>query len=434
MSDEILSVGEFLTRVNSTLKGFRVKVFGEITSVDIRGTYIFFSIKDKEDESLLSCFMWQRALQLSGIQLAVGTVVAVTGSPSVYKKFGRFTFETLSVELVGEGALQKAYEELKKKLTSEGVFALEKKRVIPDFPVRIGLITSSTGAVIHDFLNNLGRRGFQIYFRDSRVEGQSAVSDLVAAVDFFKKKPIDVLVIIRGGGSLESLQAFNNEVLVRRIASFPRPVIAGIGHDKDVPLLALAADAAPSTPTAVAHLISESWDVAEGQVQAFQSTVFSRYQSSLEATKRTISSGHVRIVSFGQKYANALGAYISRLLEKQGVLNGNFSLVRQEIMRIEEKVKTYMEEGIRNTKRDFEDQKSGLGTRISLWIRNAKDRFEKYEQELLSLDPARFFKLGWALARGQKGIVASKNDVKVGESVSVQVVDGVLETKVSRVI
>ncbi len=432
--DEVLSVGEFLTRVNSTLKGFRVKVFGEITSVDIRGTYVFFSIKDKEDESLLSCFMWQRSLQMSGIALEIGMVVAATGMPSVYKKFGRFTFETSFVELVGEGALQKAYEDLKKKLTAEGIFALEKKRAIPEFPHRIGLITSSTGAVIHDFVNNLGRHGFEILFRDSRVEGQSAVTDLISAVDFFKKKPIDVLVIIRGGGSLESLQAFNNEMLVRKIATFPKPVVAGIGHDKDVPLVALAADAAPSTPTAVAHLISESWDEARGKLGVYESTILSEFRAQIETTERTIGATHIRVVSFGKKYAQALGTYISRLLEKQGVMQGYFSQIRQTISDSENRLTRKMAEDIRATKQHFETQKTNLRSRISLWIQDAKNRFEKYEQTLVSLDPARFFRLGWALARGKHGILSSKHDVKTGEQVTIEVADGAIEASVSRVI
>ena len=124
------------------------------------------------------------------------------------------------------------------------------------------MITSKQGAVIHDFLNNIGKFGFDIKMIDSRVEGQGAVEDLLAAIQTFRKKDIDVLVIIRGGGSMESLMPFNNELLVREVVGFPVPVLVGIGHDKDMPLVALAADRSESTPTAVANLLNESWERA----------------------------------------------------------------------------------------------------------------------------------------------------------------------------
>src|SRR5690606_8103527 len=114
-------------------------------------------------------------------------------------------------------------------------------------------ITSRDGAVIGDFNTNVGKFGYEIIFMDSRVEGAAAIADLISAVEYFEDKDIDVLVIIRGGGSLESLQAFNNEMLIRKVANLKIPVICGIGHDKDMPLLSYVADKAVSTPTAVAQ-------------------------------------------------------------------------------------------------------------------------------------------------------------------------------------
>ncbi|MEK7089254.1 MAG: exodeoxyribonuclease VII large subunit [Patescibacteria group bacterium] len=162
---------------------------------------------------------------------------------------------------------------MKKRLTAEGIFAPERKRAIPMLPRRIGVVTSKEGAVIHDFINNLGKFGYEVMLVDSRVEGQQAVGPLLGAIRALKEKDIEVLVIIRGGGSLESLQAFNNEMLVRELASFPVPVIAGIGHDQDMPLVALMADAMTSTPTAVAHLLNRSWEDAYQRVRQFASVL-----------------------------------------------------------------------------------------------------------------------------------------------------------------
>jgi len=122
-----------------------------------------------------------------------------------------FSFICNAIELAGEGALKKAYEALKKKLEREGLFASERKRKLPPYPQTIGIITSKQGAVINDFLTNIGKFGFKLELIDTRVEGPMAVGDILAAIKTFKQRKIDVLVIIRGGGSPESLQAFNNE-------------------------------------------------------------------------------------------------------------------------------------------------------------------------------------------------------------------------------
>jgi len=219
-AEKPFSVSAYLDFLNHRLKQYPARIYGEISSVEIRAKAVYFSLKDPEDESVINCLMWKNNYELNGVNFEAGMEVIIEGIPDVYKPRGTFAFKVFSAELIGEGALKKAYDNLKKKLEAEGLFLKERKKNIPDLPHKIGLITSETGAVIHDFLTNLGRYGFQIKFLDSRVEGQAAVRELVSAIDYFGDKDIDVLVIIRGGGSLESLQAFNNEVLVRRISSF----------------------------------------------------------------------------------------------------------------------------------------------------------------------------------------------------------------------
>ncbi|TRZ53925.1 exodeoxyribonuclease VII large subunit, partial [bacterium] len=293
-SEKVFTVADYLEILNVGLHQFEAKVIGEITSLDIRGNYLFFSIKDKKENAMMPCFMWGSVYKMSGVLLEEGMEVAVRGFPEMYKPSGRLTFKADTVELVGEGALKKAYDALKKKLEKEGLFAEARKKSIPEHPQNIGLITSATGAVIHDFLNNIGKFGFKISFRDSRVEGALAVKELVQAVRYFKKsfgaaqnkqKGIDVLVIIRGGGSLESLQAFNNEALVREIADCPFPVLVGIGHDKDVPLVSLIADAAGSTPTAVAKLLNSTWEQALSKVRFIEQKIISRFSESVYKKK-----------------------------------------------------------------------------------------------------------------------------------------------------
>ncbi len=264
------SVAEYIEHLNLFFKDYEKRIHGEVSEMKcpISG-HIYFTIKDASGEAVLDCIMWQRAYAMCGVKLERGMEVIITGHPNVYPKTGRLSFIASTIELVGEGALKKAYDALKRKLEDDGIFATERKRALPEFVNKIGVITSREGAVIHDFCNNIGHYGFEIKLVNSKVEGQPALEDLLAAVKTMRSEKIEVLVIIRGGGSLESLQAFNNENLVRAIADFPVPVIAGIGHDKDVPLVALAADHMVSTPTAAAHLINASWDVGFQKIRRF---------------------------------------------------------------------------------------------------------------------------------------------------------------------
>jgi len=282
--DKVFTVAEYIEILNTFFKAQAVKITGEICELKRAASgHVYFTVKDKSSAGVLDCIIWARNYQMCGVALEVGMELILSGHANVYAPSGRLSFVADTVELVGEGALKKAYDELRKKLEAEGLFAPERKRALPDYIQRIGVITSMKGAVIHDFENNLGKFGFKVNVIDSRVEGQQAVQPILAAVEAMRERTaaggardedaIEALVIIRGGGSLESLQAFNNETLVRAIVDFPVPVIAGIGHDQDVPLMALAADYMTSTPTAAAHLLSRSWQEAYAKVREFAGLV-----------------------------------------------------------------------------------------------------------------------------------------------------------------
>jgi len=217
---DALSVSQYLDKINVALKNERARIIGEVSSVAEypERSYLYFSIKDGNDQSTIKCFMWKRDFRLSGVMIKDGLEIIISAYPNVYKPNGSLTMQVETIELVGQGALQMAYEELKKRLTLEGLFSMERKKEIPALPRRIGVITSHSGAVISDFLTNIGKFGFEILFVDSKVEGQDAIKDLLLAIKTLKNKSLDVLVLMRGGGSLESFLAFNNEVLVRAVA------------------------------------------------------------------------------------------------------------------------------------------------------------------------------------------------------------------------
>ncbi len=409
---KLYSVGSYLNLLNMGLNKYKARVQGEISSLSIRPGYIFFSIKDAKEQSSLNCLIWRNNYELCGIEFEQGMEIIVNGSPQIYKPSGQMTFHASTIELVGEGALKKAYNELKKKLEKQGLFDIERKKPIPDFTKKIGLITSETGAVIHDFLNNLGKHGYNIKFIDSRVEGQIAIQNLISAVDYFSDKDIDVLVIIRGGGSIESLQAFNNEMLARKISDFKVPVICGIGHDKDIPLVSLVADKAVSTPTAVTVILNRSWDQALSDIAIFEKDIIYKYQKLLEQTRY-----YFEILS------NKLGKQFT-------IISKNF-----------EETKLCLKNALTNISYRIEEIKKSLRDFSDMFLNNLKIIFEQnynilndIEKQLKIFNPERELKLGYSIIFSAGKIIKSVQQVKKGQELDIQVSDGKIKSKIKNII
>lgn len=286
LENNTFSVSAYLDILNTLLSSCKTKVAGEVSELKRASSgHVYFTLKDKKDGSVLNCVIWNSVYRFCGVELREGLEIKVFGQSDIYKPTGRINFKCSTIELMGEGQLKKQYDELKQKLEKEGLFVESRKKTIPDFPINVGVITSKQGAVINDFLNNLEQYGFKIKLVDSRVEGIEALKDLLRALKVMKGEKLDCLVIMRGGGSLESFLAFNNETLIREVAKLSIPVIVAIGHDKDVPLLALIADKMVSTPTAAANLLNQSWQRLEWEIREKQTTIFSYLSSFFEKVK-----------------------------------------------------------------------------------------------------------------------------------------------------
>lgn len=410
--ENIYTVDSYLNLLNSNFRDSGVKIIGEVSSIEIRQSYLFFSLKDEKNMSMINCFMWRRNYDLYNIDIVEGVKIIVNGHPEVYKPSGRLSFMSISIELVGEGAIKKAYDELKKKLTNEGIFAIEKKKKIPIFPKEIGLITSETGAVIHDFLNNIGKHGYKITFVDSRVEGQIAVSNLISAIDYFSDKNIDVLVIIRGGGSLESLQAFNNEKLVRKIADFEKPIICGIGHDKDMPIASMAADVSVSTPTAVAGVLDESFDKTLRYIAIFEKNIFYSYQEIIINVKD--------IIEDYSKILNDRFRYIIKIYEELVYrFSKSILIVGYNIESTQKTIREYGKYFIYNFEKIFKE------TNI---------RINNIQVQIKNNNPIRQLKLGYSIVSFNKKIVSKISQIKKNDIIDISISDGIIKSKVDKII
>src|SRR3989339_1221730 len=263
MPTQALSVAEYLKLVNDTLRlipSDQVVIEGEVSDFRVaQGKWVSFDLKDEQAQAVLKCFMttWQLKVAIED-----GMRVQVKGHPNVYERFGTFKLNVEALEPVGEGALRRAYELLKRKLETEGLFDVSRKRELPRFPERIGLITSRDAAAYGDFLRILNNRwgGVKILHAHVHVQGREAVGEIVGAFEYFNRlddRP-DVLVLTRGGGGLEDLHAFNDEQVARAIYASKIPVVVAVGHERDESLADFVADVRASTPSNAAERVVPS--------------------------------------------------------------------------------------------------------------------------------------------------------------------------------
>lgn len=411
--DEIIfSVSEYIEFLTLKIKPFEVKIAGEVGQVQFGPTgHVYFSLKDEKGGAMLNCIIWRSSYRAYGIDLKEGMKITAIGSAEIYAPSGRLSFIAKTISLAGEGALKKEYDRIKKLLEKDGIFEEERKRPLPRYPHKIGIITSRQGAVIADFLNNLGKFGFSVKMIDSRVEGQEAVKDLLCSVRSFRKQKIEILVIMRGGGSMESMMAFNNEMLAREIASFPCPVIAGIGHHKDAPLAALAADVMVSTPTAAANLLGESWQKASIFLERSGRQIFSIYEKRLSNIDFFLRNSLIEAKGFKktviQQYEEAKNKVKLCLMNFSGQISRFKINLKNLPLRI------------------FSD--------FSAVLTEARKKIEYGEKAISLNNPERQLNLGYSIAFFKGKILRSVCQAKEGEELDLRLSDGIIVSKVKKI-
>jgi len=255
----VYTVAELTADVRATLEGAfagEVVVRGELSNfTHHRSGHMYFSLKD--EEAVLRCVFFRRENKRLRFSPAAGLEVIARGRLGVYPPQGTYQLYVAALVLHGEGELMAALERLKKKLAAEGLFAEERKRHLPPFPRSVGVVTSPSGAAFRDVKNVLARRwpGVKIILGPAQVQGAAAAADIARAIEDFDGAAVaDVLIVGRGGGSLEDLWAFNEEVVVRAVAASATPTISAVGHEVDWTLTDLAADVRAPTPSAAAEL------------------------------------------------------------------------------------------------------------------------------------------------------------------------------------
>lgn len=252
-----LTVSDFVALVNQTLEYAypTVTIVGEVAEFRVsQGKWVSFKLKD--DESVIDCFMTAFNLR---IPIENGMKVLIVASPRLNGKWGKFSLNIRAIKPVGEGSIKKGFELLKAKLEAEGLFAPERKRVLPRVPSRVAVITSTESAAYADFCKIINERwgGMSVEVAHTQVQGDPAADQIIHAIKYFNNLEVlpEVLVIVRGGGSAEDLMTFNDELLAREIAGSRIPTLVGVGHEVDHTLADMVADVRAATPTNAAEIL-----------------------------------------------------------------------------------------------------------------------------------------------------------------------------------
>ena len=302
-ADQILTIGAFTRQLKGVLEGQFADVWlqGEISNLRRQASgHLYFSLKDSDAQ--ISAVLFRGAAARVNLDLRDGLAVVVSGEISVYEARGQYQIIVRQVLEAGVGRLQAAFEELKRKLAAEGLFAAERKRELPQRPRVVGFVTSPTGAALRDFISILRRRQWtgRLVVFPARVQGSEAAGEIARMIGLVPRLPeLDLLVVGRGGGSLEDLWPFNEEVVVRALAACPVPTISAVGHEIDFTLSDFVADRRAETPSAAAELITSLYLAALDETQAVADRLDRAWQQATQERRHALklTSAHLARLS-----------------------------------------------------------------------------------------------------------------------------------------
>jgi exodeoxyribonuclease VII large subunit len=322
MNSHILTVTQLTYQIKNLLEGSfpDVWVEGEISNLTVpQSGHAYFTLKD--DQSQVKAVLFRSAQRHLKFTLQHGMQVICRGRVSVYEPRGEYQIIVDYVEPRGIGALQKAFEELKARLEKDGLFARERKKPLPLLPRRIGIVTSPTGAAIRDILRVIRRRHpkMEILIYPVPVQGVEAVPAIVEAVQYFnREKNVDVMIVGRGGGSLEDLWAFNEEAVARAIFASSIPVISAVGHETDYTIADFVADLRAPTPSAAAEMVVESEAHLRETVLSFESRLAASIRQELDLRKASVQHA-LRLLADPRKRLEQFSQRVDELLGRLGL-------------------------------------------------------------------------------------------------------------------
>lgn len=393
----IFSVHEITRYIKTTLERERalqgVFIRGEISNCKYHSSgHLYFTLKD--NASQLPCVMWHDRVVALPFRCENGMSITAEGSIAVYERGGNYQLSVFSMQTSGVGDLYFAFEQLKRKLESEGLFDQTRKRPLPAIPKRIALLTSPTGAVLHDFVTVSARRwnGRHITLVPTVVQGPFAPASIVNALEVAARIPaVDVIVLARGGGSFEELAGFNDEAVARTIARSPIPVVSAVGHETDFTIADFVADLRAPTPSAAAEMIVPDVRGVERYLVDTEQRIFARAQSTIRNERRHFER-----------------------LAAHPILRNPRVLLQDHRQAIDLTSDRIME-------------------RMRKKIHEAKSRLDRVEARITALDPRGVLLRGYSIVYRQQDnqVVTSANAVTTQDQLRVQFFDGEVRVSVT---
>lgn len=413
---QIYTVSELTYRLQQYLETEydRVCVEGEVSGYKVsQSGHAYFALKD--EAALLNCVIWKSTRLRLSLELDDGQMIRATGGLAIYPPRGAYQLVVRQVHLAGEGLLLKRFEQLKRKLEAEGLFAPERKRPIPPLPTRIAVLTSPTGAAIRDFLKVLRGRfpGLEIDLYPVRVQGIEAAGEIAHALEVLgKAKAHEVLILTRGGGSLEDLWPFNEERLARAIAACPLPVISAVGHEIDFTIADFVADLRVPTPTAAAEYIVQNREDLLRKLDLAREALVQSALEQLDTLRRELDNRQERLERLSPLF--------------------RIGIDRQRVDERLSHMQLLAKGWLRRTRLRLEPLIQGLRRSAPAGIRQHQQRLQALGEHLRSLSPQATLLRGYSLTALEPSgrLLHSSEEVATGDRLRTRLGQGEVESQV----
>jgi len=433
---EIYSVSRLVHESKAVLESRfpLIWIEGEISNLSRPSSgHLYFSLKDEHTQ--VRCALFRGSRRALSAEPLDGMLVLVRARVSLYEARGDFQLIVETLEPAGEGALRRAYEMLKQSLEKEGLFATTHKKPLPRLPRRIGVITSPSGAVFHDIRNTLARRfpAIQLLLYPVPVQGEGAADQIAQMIGLAgSRRDCDALIVARGGGSLEDLWAFNQEIVARALYQCPLPVVSAIGHETDFTIADFVADVRAPTPTAAAEMLSPDQYDWLAQLDRNDRRLRQMMRDRLRADHQTLDFLAARIIRPDQVLA-AIGQRLTSLYRHLGhVMSRTIDEIRSRVNLDQTKLiasapsAQLREQGMR-----VEHQRVRLLRQLHHNLERIVERVARSTGLLDALSPLSTLSRGYAIATTEKGtIIRSSDKVRAGDGVNVRLAQGLLNCRV----
>ena len=414
----MLTVSQLNTYIKSVFdQDYRLRnilVTGEISNfTEARSGHLYMTLKD--DKSALKAVMFRGSAMRLKFRPENGMKVIAFGSVSVYEAGGQYQLYLNDLQPDGLGSLNLAFEQLKEKLSKEGLFDPARKKPLPVYPKRIGVVTSPTAAAFQDICNVLRRRWpmAEVVLSPTLVQGLEAPAQIARALQLLDREDVDVIIAARGGGSMEDLWAFNDETVARTVAACEHPVVSGVGHETDFTIIDFVADLRAPTPSAAADLCTPDWYDESDRILACSNHMRSSLQNRLNSERTRLST-----------------------LETSNVLRSFDSLVNEKRLKIDqltERMARNVAEQVRREGMRLDRATITLDHAMTDRVNAERSRLSKAAAKMEAFDPFAVLARGYSIAETDEGvIVKTVGDVKPNDKLHVRVSDGTVHAVVER--